>query len=43
MTDRACLPEPPCDCRTATTSPDFASQALAKLALRSWYNSRVGS
>ena len=38
MTERACLPEPPCDCRTVTVWPVFAFQCLAKPAFSSWYS-----
>jgi len=43
ITDRACLPEPPCDCCTVILPPPLAAQLFAKLSLTSWYNSRVGS
>src|SRR5689334_6865044 len=43
ITERACLPEPPCDCLIATFSPAFACQYLANAGLKSWYSSRVGS
>ena len=43
MTERACLPEPPCDCRIVTFSLAFACQCLANAGLNSWYSSRVGS
>ena len=43
MTDRACLPEPPCEFFTVTVSPVLAFQYLANAALKSWYSSRVGS
>ena len=43
MTERACLPEPPCDCLTATVWPVLPFQYLAKPAFSSWYSSRVGS
>ena len=33
MTERACLPEPPCDWLTCTSWPVFAFQYLAKAAL----------
>ena len=33
MTERACLPEPPCDCLIVTSSPVFAFQYLAKAVL----------
>src|SRR6185503_7122473 len=43
MTVRACLPDPPCDCFTVTSSPVLPFQYLAKAALYSAYSSRVGS
>jgi hypothetical protein len=43
ITVRACLPEPPCDCRTETSLPDFFFQYPAKALLYSAYSSRVGS
>src|SRR5262245_50024317 len=43
MTVRACLPEPPCDCLTVTSSPVLPFQYFANAALYSTYNSRVGS
>ena len=36
MTERACLPEPPCDCLTVTTSPVFAFQYAEKAASYCW-------
>ncbi len=33
MTERACLPEPPCDCLTVTVSPVLAFQYFANAAL----------
>ena len=35
ITDRACLPEPPCDWSTLTTWPVFAFQSRANAALNS--------
>src|SRR4051812_40296115 len=43
MIERACLPEPPCDCLTVTSCPVFAFHAFAKAWLNSTYSSRVGS
>ncbi len=43
MMERACLPEPPCDCLTLTSWPLLAFQCLAKAWLYSTYSSRVGS
>src|ERR1039457_113592 len=43
MTDRACLPEPPCDWLIVTFWPVLAAQAFANAALISSYSSRVGS
>jgi len=43
ITERACLPEPPCDSSTRTTWPVFARQYRAKAASYSTYSSRVGS
>ena len=43
MMDRACLPEPPCDCLMTTFSPVLAFQLVAKAVLTCWYSSRVGS
>src|SRR5438045_625775 len=41
--ERACLPEPPCDCLMVTSWPVLPFQYLAKAWLNSTYNSRVGS
>ena len=43
MTDRACLPEPPCDWLMVTFWPVLAAQAFANAAFTSSYSSRVGS
>jgi hypothetical protein len=43
MTERACLPEPPCDCFTVRSSPVLAFHCLAKAPFTSSYSSRVGS
>jgi hypothetical protein len=43
MTERACLPEPPCDCLIETSAPVVAFQWSANSALYSAYSSRVGS
>jgi len=36
MTERACLPEPPCDCWIVTSWPVRAFHERAKAALTSW-------
>src|SRR5689334_9613363 len=43
ITERACLPEPPWDCRTVTSWPVFPFQYPANALLYSSYSSRVGS
>src|SRR3954462_8089659 len=43
MMERACLPDPPCDCFPVTPCPVFAFHALANAWLNSTYSSRVGS
>ena len=43
MTERACRPEPPCDCLMVTVSPVFFFQYALKDLLKSTYSSRVGS
>src|SRR5437763_1748596 len=43
MIERACLPEPPCDCLMETSCPVLAFQYFTKAALKSTYSSRVGS
>ena len=35
MTERACLPEPPCDIRTVTASPPWLAQWVANASLNS--------
>src|SRR5678816_531380 len=43
ITERACLPDPPCDERILTFSPVCCFHLAANAWLTSWYNSRVGS
>ena len=43
MTERACLPEPPCDWLIFTSWPVLPFQYFANAALKSTYSSRVGS
>src|SRR6476620_4312850 len=43
ITDRACLPEPPCDWLMVTACPFFTFHWAANAALTAWYSSRVGS
>src|SRR5690606_5546702 len=43
MTERACLPDPPCDWRMVSSTPELAWYALTKAASTARYNSRVGS
>ena len=43
MMERACLPEPPCDCRIDTSCPVLPFQRFAKAWLISVKSSRVGS
>jgi hypothetical protein len=42
MIERACLPEPPCDCLMVTVSPVFAFHAQWKAALTALYSSASG-
>src|SRR5882724_10445517 len=43
MTERACLPDPPCDWLTVTLWPVCCCHFCAKALLMSTYSSRVGS
>ena len=43
MTERACLPDPPCDCSIVTVLPVLLFQAAAKASSIASYSSRVGS
>ena len=43
MTERACLPEPPCGCFTTTSWPVFAFHLAANAPFTASYSSRVGS
>ena len=43
ITDRACLPEPPCDWLTSSVCPVFCFHWSPNTLLTSWYSSRVGS
>src|SRR4051812_440911 len=43
ITERACAPDPPCDCSIVTSWPCSSNQCCANCLLNSAYNSRVGS
>ena len=43
ITERACLPEPPCDWLTSSVCPVFCFHCAPNALLTSWYSSRVGS